>query len=354
MKAAQFWCERLVHRRAFTALVCGILVSLTTAATPAACKLVKIGEVAVTMLGVPVAPVSINGHSAQLIVDTGGSSSLLWRAAITPLQLRRVGKTGELIKGVGGQDVTDIVHVRDFGFAGGMAHDIDFQAAGPNNETLKLEPDSIVGILGEDFLAKMDVEFDLKAGRIRLFRPEGCQGDQVAYWTQAYFMVPLTGAPIGTHWLEAHVSLNGHEVVALFDSGASASAVAAQVAQRSGMAPETDVEASQKFRGVGSHDVATSSARFATLTIGQETIRNPRLHIADVFANQREVKLGSYIKQNDYTEPDLLIGADFLHAHRVYVSRSQGKMYFTYEGGPIFEPAAPAGPPDSAGDTRGH
>jgi predicted aspartyl protease len=335
-------------------LVLGLLVAPAAAAAAAACKLVKIGEVEVAMRGVPVAPVSINGHSARLIIDTGGAGSLLWRSAIAPLELRRLGKTGESIKGVGGQDVTDIVHVRDFGFAGGMAHDIDFQAAGPNNETLEAGPDAVVGILGEDFLSKMDVEFDLKAGRIRLFRPEGCQGDQVAYWAQAYFMVPLTGAPPGTHWLQAHVSLNGHDVVALIDSGAAASAVAAQVAQRSGMAPQTDPEGSQKFHGVGPREVATSVARFATLTIGQETIQNPKLHIADLFANQREVRLGSYIKRNDYTEPDLLIGADFLRAHRVYISRSQGKVYFTYEGGPIFEPTAPARPPEPASATTGH
>jgi len=53
-----------------TTVVFGLLASLTTAAAPAACKLVKIGDVEVAKRDVPVAPVSINGHSAQLIVDT--------------------------------------------------------------------------------------------------------------------------------------------------------------------------------------------------------------------------------------------------------------------------------------------
>jgi hypothetical protein len=38
-------------------------------------------------------------------------------------------------------------------------------------------------------------------------------------------------------------------------------------------------------------------------------------------------------------------GADTAMAHRIYVARSQGKIYFTYKGGPIFqhvEPNAPA------------
>ena len=32
----------------------------------------------------------------------------------------------------------------------------------------------------------------------------------------------------------------------------------------------------------------------------------------------------------------MLIGADFFRAHHVYVARGQGKMYFTYLGGPVF------------------
>jgi hypothetical protein len=34
----------------------------------------------------------------------------------------------------------------------------------------------------------------------------------------------------------------------------------------------------------------------------------------------------------------MLLGADFLRAHRVYVAHSQRRMYFTYEGGPVFQP----------------
>ena len=39
---------------------------------------------------------------------------------------------------------------------------------------------------------------------------------------------------------------------------------------------------------------------------------------------------------------DMLLGIDFLRAHRVYVAHSQGKLYFTYNGGPVFSVAARA------------
>jgi hypothetical protein len=38
-----------------------------------------------------------------------------------------------------------------------------------------------------------------------------------------------------------------------------------------------------------------------------------------------------------FDNPGMVIGADFFMAHRIYVARSQGKMYFTYKGGPIFQ-----------------
>jgi hypothetical protein len=33
---------------------------------------------------------------------------------------------------------------------------------------------------------------------------------------------------------------------------------------------------------------------------------------------------------------DLILGIDFLAAHHLLVSHSQGKMYFSYNGGPVF------------------
>ncbi len=33
---------------------------------------------------------------------------------------------------------------------------------------------------------------------------------------------------------------------------------------------------------------------------------------------------------------EMLLGVDFLRAHRVFVAHSQRKLYFTYAGGPVF------------------
>src|SRR3984885_276227 len=68
----------------------------------AACKLVKIGEIPVTVQGVPVAPVSLDGHPARLVVDTGAYSSLLWHTAVAAFGLKRFAVSGGTLGGAGG------------------------------------------------------------------------------------------------------------------------------------------------------------------------------------------------------------------------------------------------------------
>jgi len=43
----------------------------------------------------------------------------------------------------------------------------------------------------------------------------------------------------------------------------------------------------------------------------------------------------------------MLIGADFFLSHRVYVASSQNRLYFTYNGGPVFD-LSPAREPEDA------
>ena len=324
----------------FTALV---LMAAAAPAASAACKLVKIGEIPVTVQGVPVAPASLDGHPVRLIVDTGASSSLLWHSAVAAFNLRRLSVSGGMLVGGGGRTDSELVTVREFGLAGYVVHDLRFIATGPT-DTSRMALGDIAGILGEDFLSRMDVEFDLAAGRVRLFEPQSCDGDQVVYWAAEYFTVPLSAAPPESRWLEAHASLNGHDVVAMLDTGASRSMVSAEIIRRSGMAPVAAAAGAGTLHGIGSAAIQLSSAPFQSLTIGQETIHNPHLGVADVFAAQREVQLGSYIKQSAFAEPDLILGADFFLAHRVYIARRQGRIYFTYLGVPLFQPDPDAAP----------
>lgn len=137
------------------------------------------------------------------------------------------------------------------------------------------------------------------------------------------------------------MSLDGHEVVALLDTGAVLSTVTSQTLRETGIKPEVQPVSATSTRGLANQPIETTIAVFPTLTIGQESVRNVKLRIADLFGKNTEVTLGSRVARSVIEDPGLIIGADFFMAHRIYVARSQGKMYFTYKGGPIFQHIAP-------------
>lgn len=319
----------VMHGLFATAFLLGIG---TTKQADAACQMLQVGELSVAMMNnSPVISVSINGHAVQFLVDTGSALSMIWRSAGQSLNLDIV-QSDMKFYGAGGADAAGVATVRDFGIAGATIHNVHLYVAGRG-----ALPGKIAGILGEDVLSHWDIEFDLSAGKIRLFIPKNCKGDQVVYWAQSYFMTKLVGAPQDTNWLQTNVILNGHEVVAMFDSGASLSTVTSQALRESGIKPEGAPVTAGETRGLAGKPIDTAAAVFPTLTIGQETVQNVKLRIADLFGKNTETKLGSVVAHDVIDNPDMIIGADFFMAHRIYVARSQGKIYFTYKGGPVFQ-----------------
>jgi len=77
--------------------------------------------------------------------------------------------------------------------------------------------------------------------------------------------------------------------------------------------------------GIGRGTYPTWIARFDTFAVGDELVKNAMLRIGDTEMDQAA---------GDPVE--MLIGADFLLSHRVYVANSERKLYFTYLGGPVF------------------
>jgi predicted aspartyl protease len=319
-------------------VMAAVLLASMGSRAEAACQLLQVGELQVSMRGnTPLIPASIDGHAVQMMVDTGAAKSMIWRSKAQEFNLR-ITSSNVKFYGAGGADEAGVVLVHDLGIAGATAHNVLLYAAGRGNSFA-----NSAGILGEDVLSKWDLEFDLSAGKIRLFKPQNCEGDQVAYWATAYFMAKLVNGAAGTNWLETNVSLDGHQIVAIFDTGAALSTVSSKALVQTGIKAEAPPVAAEATRGLINRPIETAIAVFPTLTVGQESVENVKLRIADLFSRNTEAETGSLIRRSVMVSPDLIIGADFFMAHRIYVARSQGKIYFTYKGGQIFQVRAPSG-----------
>lgn len=281
---------------------------------------------------------TIDGHPAHMLVDSGSSISLIFRSAAAAFGMKIVGGEGKAYT-AGGIENPGRVSVRDFNLAGFVVHDLILTASGHS----AMSKDQ-AGVLGEDFLSHWDEDFDPGAGIMRLVIPHECSGDQVVYWAPAYNMVRLhVGGGVWSELLIADVQVNGHDVSAVFDTGAPSTLIDSSVVRRPGLHPNTETATGHEGAGLGPAKFAIDAATFNSITIGQETIQNPRFLVADIWSKNKEEKLGSLIASEPEGTPAMLIGADFFRAHHVYVARGQEKLYFTYTGGNIF--ATPAAAP---------
>ncbi len=278
----------------------------------------------------PVVVVKINGRPARALIDTGAASSLLSEAAA-----RRMGLTlrpaAARMGGMGGAFETYVVDVKlnlagaDTPvrmLAGGRTSDVDL-------------------LIGDDLLHVFDVEFDLAHGIVRLMKGQGCRDVDMPYWADGYSEAPLLRpSQDGDDHFVTPVRLNGREVRAYLDSGAEASLATLAAARRAGVAVAASAPTA-RGRGLGPGQVAISFAPLQSFEIGGERIANTRLSFGDVFAGDTYEKTGSHLPQRMAVE-DMLLGADFLAAHRVMLSPSHHKMFFTYNGGPVFAPPVAA------------
>jgi tetratricopeptide (TPR) repeat protein/predicted aspartyl protease len=306
-------------------------IALPPAPVAAECRLAQLAELPVTMSGLQgLVAAKINGKDARFIADSGAFWSVLTPAAAVEFKLPlRFAPFGFTMLGIGGVVETRLTTVDELTLADIPLRRVDFVVGGS-------EPGAgAAGVLGQNVLRLGDVEYDYANGVIRLLRPTDCRNRMLAYWahSQPYSMLEIESATQQNPRTTGSAFINGTKISVQFDTGAATSVVSLRAAERAGVRPGgPDVVDGGVTGGAGRGLVKTWIGPFASFKIGDEEIRHTRLRIGEVLV----------------PGIDMLIGADFFLSHRVYVANSQHKLYFTYNGGPVFNLAAAPQPPAAA------
>lgn len=329
---------------AFSRVTCGVacalLVSLSAipAAWAAQCKLGKLAEFPITMENLrPLMTAKINGADARFIVDSGAWFSMISAASAEEFHLSTYpAPFGLYMTGVGGgtADVS-VTRVKVFTIAGVDVKGVEFLVGGS-----EVGSDSI-GLLGQNVLHLADVEYDLAQGAVRLMRAVDCdRRTSLAYWAIAastpYSIMSIEPSDRRSPHTLGTAYLNGSELRVMFDTGAGTSILSLKAAARVGIRPDSPgVVFEGNTHGIGRNTLPTYLAPFSSFKIGDEEIKNTQLRMGDI----------------DLPNADMLIGADFFLSHRIYVANGQRRLYFSYNGGPVFKLTGPKPtkvPPDPA------
>jgi len=279
------------------------------------CRYVNVASVPVHYSGPGLALTmegSINGTPARLLVDTGAGDTALTRTGTEPRGMS-LWSTGRYTYGIGGSSRVYRTRFKEFraGPASAKSGELrvinDFGAA-----------PSFDGLVGAPFLLQTDFEISLAEKEVRFFRPQNCGERHLAYWDPEATVIKFERNFSRSPNPQFTVLLNGKKVNAIIDSGAATTVVTLNAAKRAGLKLDAPgVQRMGESSGIGSDRVARWATHFDTLQLGNETIRNADVGVID----------------SDLGSIELLLGADFLRAHRVLFAMSQQKLYISYVGG---------------------
>jgi tetratricopeptide (TPR) repeat protein len=278
------------------------------------CKIRSV-ELPVTMVSSrAITKLGINGTEVSLIVDSGAGRSTLTLAAAQQLQLE-LGMPVFDMRGINGEINGHATKVKSLKILGAEIPDVYFFVGGNDEST-----GGNMGLLGRNVLSMADTEYDLANGVIRLMFPnDECQGKGMAYWAgdKPVIEVPLLhGKYERAPAIEAVVQINGQKLRALFDTGAT-TLMSLSAAKRAAI---TDLKPAGVIYGAGKGQSQAWTATAASFELGTEKISNVGLRVSDY----------------EDKSTDILVGIDFFLSHRIYISKSQRRMYLTYNGGPVF------------------
>lgn len=294
---------------------------MQTAKADSACHYVEQASLDIThpdKSTVPAVHGAINGKPVDMVIGTGNTQTYVLRT-----EADRQGLNPERLhqqtQGIGGLTSVFAVRVKDFSI--GNAHVVNTRF--PVVEVL--ENTTIGGIIGTDVLMEYDVELNFPENRMKLFHSEHCGDKALAYWDKDASSVPIEYME-GTRQPRVQVQINGVTLWAAIDSGSERTSINMDTARKLGFSTEGQgVVYIGKQSGIGHEQLKVWTMPLDSFALGDETVQHPRLAVMEDTPNYSGRK-----------EFQVLLGRDFLQAHRVLLAPSQMQFYYSYTGGPVF------------------
>jgi predicted aspartyl protease len=245
-----------------------------------------------------IVPVSVNGQTVRLIVDSGAERTTLSEAAAGRLKLPRDMSRISTSVGIGGSNVNADGVVSDFKLGSVSLAPVQRLAIG----TFGFLPDSVDGLLGADVLLAFGLDIDVPGRTLSIYSVHGCASSRPD-WSEPF--EAISGVTAQKDRLLIPFQLDGTPGQAILDTGASSTTIGVRMANRMGLT-EDKMSLDRK--------IVQSGAGAGTVTAHYHWFRELRVGPADTKG------LMLSVLPTDVAGGDALIGEDFLEGRRVWLS----------------------------------
>ncbi|MBV8120339.1 MAG: aspartyl protease family protein [Alphaproteobacteria bacterium] len=272
------------------------------------CEPTRRAEFSVTSMGsVPVVTVGINGAKAEFLFDTGAERTIISTAAAKRLRVDAHYEYARQMRSLGGPVSGGDARLRSFDLGGLALGGFRILVGAVSLPSIQGRP--IDGLLGADFLGDYEVDLDLAHRRIILFAAPPCPITAPA-WNRPYSTIHANRSLHDRLFFP--VQLDGHRLTALIDTGAQLSTLDAESAAALGVTgAELARDPVTTLLGAAAEAVNSRAHRFSELQIDGESLRDQTIVVA---------RLG-------LQDADLVLGADFLHWQRVWLSYASHQIF---------------------------
>ena len=314
--------------KTLTGAVLGI--AFATCVQAQTCSLVQMASLDMTILpdGRVTVPVTINGVSQSLVVNTASMYSGIPIDTAQSLGLKQARRYAEMYGvGGGGPETVTTATVESLKVGPVEAKNFHLVAAGQKARW----PKGVDGTVGPDILASFDVEFDFSGRKLNLFSQDHCR-NKVVYWTKGgYAEIPfhLTG----DQQIRFDMTLDGHRVSTNFETGSANTWLRRKDAyQIFGISDDSPGVTASPF---AAKDWPVLRKRFGSLELGGLAVQNPEIDVLpdkelDAFRMEHSEKSRDdpiYGSSLDLSE--LALGMNVIGKVHTYIAYKEHKLYIT-------------------------
>ena len=253
-------------------------------------------------------PVTLDGAPTVFELDTGADLSLISEALATRLGLRRAVAPRPLLAGADGHPLSAYA-MADSLLLGGLSR-------GPMRFVLvphwQVVDARATGMLGGDLVDELDLDLDLAQPAVTLYPAESCPGGRPPWPGRSAALEVTDGHAIVT------VTLDGHRLQALIDTGASHSSLSLTLAARlfglrpggAGMAAGSGTITTDGGR------LATWRHRFAALGLAGISLPSPTVDLIERADNPHLA-----------SDHDMVLGLAELRRLHLYLAYRQRRLF---------------------------
>jgi predicted aspartyl protease len=283
---------------------------------------------------VMVVPVTVDSSNRKFLLDTGGRVSQLSKATVQALDLpQRVTEEQRLIDLAGNISDTKttvrrlIVGAREQrGVSLGVAANPELGTSLPYD-----------GLLSTDLFVDADLDMDFGARRLTAFSTDHCDG-RVVYWpANNVAIVPIS---VRQNLITFPVTVDGHTVTAVMDTGAQFTIMNMKLANRLfGLTPASP-DMKPLTETSGEWTLTSYGHQFDELDFEGVQVKNLRIYLMpDQMTSHdplRHRELGDPLGlrlhreiDSNVTVPDVILGMDVLRHLHVYFATKEKRLYIS-------------------------